>query len=419
MAKLKQLYAREILDSRATPTVEVIAILDTGQYGVSSVPSGSSIGIPDSSELRDNDPNRYFGKGVLQAVGHVNREIAAKLVGMDFSTVKEVDNILNQLDGTPSKSRFGANSLLGVSMSVTKVLAQAASLPLYRYIATLAENSSQLFIPTPVFNMINGGKHGAGNLDFQEFHIIPSRKSTFSVMLQTGAEIYHSIKNLLVRRGAIHSVGDEGGFAPNLFTNLDALEILSEAIIECKKQPQIDVELGLDVASDSFYKDGRYTIKDRSSPMDTSEFIEYLRDLNKQYHLRLLEDPLHENDWKGWTQITSELGQNTTIVGDDLLATNLTKISKAIAEKACNGAIIKPNQIGTVSEAIAAVKKARDAGWKINITHRSGETNDTFIADFAVGVGADYAKFGAPARGERGAKYNHFLSIDTEISSTR
>ena len=179
------------------------------------------------------------------------------------------------------------------------------------------------------------------------------------------------------------------------------------------------MELGLDVASDSFYKDGRYTIKDRSSPMDTSEFIEYLRDLNKQYHLRLLEDPLHENDWKGWTQITSELGQNTTIVGDDLLATNLTKISKAIAEKACNGAIIKPNQIGTVSEAIAAVKKARDAGWKINITHRSGETNDTFIADFAVGVGADYAKFGAPARGERVAKYNHFLSIDTEISSTR
>jgi enolase len=289
-------------------------------------------------------------------------------------------------------------------------------MPLYRYIATIAENKEPLFIPTPVFNMINGGKHGAGNLDFQEFHVIPARSGPFSQMLQIGVEIYQTIKRLLARRGAIHSIGDEGGYAPNLFTNMDALEILVESINECHRKPTVDVNLGLDVAANSFYADGHYTIKDRSSPMDASEFIDYLRDLNTQYHLRLLEDPLHEEDWKSWHAITQELGANTTIVGDDLLATNKEKVAKAITEKACTGIIVKPNQIGTVSESIEVVKQARAAGWKINASHRSGETNDTFIADFAVGVGADYAKFGAPCRGERVVKYNRFLSIEVELS---
>lgn len=417
--KLKQLYAREIIDSRSTPTIEVVAILETGEFGVASVPSGSSTGSYEALELRDGDPNRFLGKGVLKAVSFVNNEISKGLVGHDFQSIKELDDLLIKLDGTPTKSHLGANAILGVSMAVTKAAATAAKVPLYKYISQLTTQNSQpttnLFVPVPIFNMINGGKHGAGNLDFQEFHVIPSRLKSFASMLEVGCEIYQTIKKLLARRGAIHSVGDEGGFAPNLFTNLDALEILNEAIMECHKKPTIDVELGLDIAANSFFKDGKYIIKDRSSPMDTAEFVDYLRDLNSQYHLRLLEDPLHEDDWKGWSQLTSTLGSVTTIVGDDLIATNKDKVKKAITEKACTGAIIKPNQIGTVTETIEVVSTARSAGWKIVVSHRSGETNDTFIADFAVGVGADYAKFGAPARGERVAKYNRLLSIESEL----
>lgn len=419
MAKITSLYAREILDSRATPTVEVVAVLDDQSYGVSSVPSGASTGTNEALELRDNDPNRYFGKGVLQAISHVNQDIASVLIGKEVNTISDIDQQLIELDGTPNKTRLGANAILGTSLAITKAAAASSRIPLYRYIAQMAENNSPLFIPTPVFNMINGGKHGAGNLDFQEFHVIPARSGTFASMLQTGAEIYQAIKNLLVRRGAIHSVGDEGGFAPNLFTNLDALEILNESIIQVHRKPNVDVELGLDMAANSFYIDGHYVIKDRSSPMESAEFIDYLRDLNSQYHLRLLEDPLQEDDWKGWIRLTSEMSHNTTIVGDDLLATNKTKVEKAVVDKVCTGIIIKPNQIGTLTETIAVVKKAREAGWKINVSHRSGETNDTFIADFSVGVGADYAKFGAPARGERVAKYNHFLTIESELARTK
>lgn len=419
MPKVKSLYAREILDSRANPTVEVVFILDTGDYGVASVPSGSSTGTYESLELRDNDTGRFLGKGVLKAVDNVNSIIAKSIVGQEFADTRELDQALLKLDGTANKSKLGANAILGVSLAATKAFASASKMPLYRYIAALSENIQPLFIPIPVLNMINGGKHGAGNLDFQEFHVIPSGIKGFSVQLETSAEIYLTIKKILARRGAIHSIGDEGGFAPNLFTNLDALEILNESITDCHHQPSVDVELGLDIASNTFYKEGHYIIKDRSSPMDAAEFIDYLRDLNSQYHLRLLEDPLHEDDWKDWTSLTAELGNALTVVGDDLLVTNPEKVAKAVAEKACNGIIIKPNQIGTVSETIEVVKKARAAGWKINVSHRSGETNDTFIADFAVGVGADYAKFGAPARGERVAKYNRFLSIEVELQQSK
>lgn len=416
MAKITRIYAHEILDSRANPTIEAAVILDGGAYGVSSVPSGSSTGSYEAIELRDNDPARYLGKGVQKAVANINNDIAKALVGTEAVSVSDIDSKLIALDGTPNKGKLGANAILGISMAATKALAMSERLPLYRYIAKITGNTDQLFIPVPVFNMINGGKHGAGNLDFQEFHIIPGQAASFASMLETGSEIYQTIKKLLARRGAIHSVGDEGGFAPNLFTNLDALEILNESIIEIHKKPGVDVELGLDIASNSFYSDGRFIIKDRSSPMDTGEFIEYLRDLNSQYHLRLLEDPLNEDDWKGWTALTQELGATTTIVGDDLLVTNKQRVEKAIAEKACNAALIKPNQIGTVSETIEVVKTARSAKWKINVSHRSGETTDTFIADFAVGIGSDYAKFGAPARGERVCKYNRFLSIENELN---
>ncbi len=419
MAKITQVYAREILDSRSTPTVEVVVFLETGDYGVASVPSGASTGSAEAVELRDGDPNRFLGKGVLRAVGFVNQEIASKLVGQNFNSIKDIDDLLIKLDGTPNKSRLGANAILGVSIAATKAFASATKMTLYKYVATMAGNNQALFVPTPVFNMINGGKHGAGNLDFQEFHVIPGRVGSFATAMQIGSEIYQTIKKLLARRGAIHSVGDEGGFAPNLFTNLDALEILNESIIECKHKPGIDVELGLDIAANSFFKDNRYTIKDRSSPMDTQEFIEYLRDLNSQYHLRLLEDPLSEDDWKGWGILTSELGSVLSVVGDDILVTNKDRLLKAITEKACTAILVKPNQIGSVSETVAVVNQARLAGWKVVASHRSGETNDTFIADFAVGVGADYAKFGAPARGERVAKYNRLLSIETELAQAK
>ncbi|MBI2008151.1 phosphopyruvate hydratase [Candidatus Amesbacteria bacterium] len=417
MAKLTKLYAHEILDSRADPTLEVVAILDSGDYGIASVPSGTSTGTYEAVELRDNDPSRYLGRGVLTAVGHVNTEIASALVGKDIQSVKDIDTQLIKLDGTSEKKRLGANAILGVSAAITKALATLARLPLYKYIANISGNDQVLFIPSPIFNMINGGKHGAGNLDFQEFHIIPNKFHSFAASLETGVVIYQTIKKLLSRRGAIHSVGYEGGFAPNLFTNLDALEILQESIIETNHKPGIDVELGLDVAANSFYQNHRYTIKDRSSPMDSSEFIDYLRDLNGQYHLRILEDALSEDDWKGWISLSAELATVTTIVGDDLLASNFEKVRKAITDRACSGAIVKPNQIGTISETIEFAKIVRGANWKTVVSHRSGETNDTFIADFAVGIGADYAKFGAPARGERVAKYNRLLAIEVELKS--
>lgn len=415
MAKLAKLYAREVLDSRATPTVEAVAILDDGSVGVASVPSGASTGTYEALELRDLDMSRYLGNGVLKAVNNVNTEIAGKLIGVELTSLLQVDEIMIKLDGTSEKNRLGANAILSVSMATAKALASSSKTTLYKYLAGLMGNSDPLFIPIPLFNMINGGKHGAGNLDFQEFWAIPNHLHSFAESLEAGSVIYHNLKKILARRGAIHSVGDEGGFAPNLFTNLDALEVLTEAITASGRKPSVEIELGLDIAANSFYKDGRYIIKDRSSPMDTNEFVDYLRDLNAQYHLRLLEDPLFEDDWKGWASITTELGTEVGIVGDDLLVTNISRVAKAIQERACNAILIKPNQIGTVTETIEVVKKSRAAGWKVIVSHRSGETNDTFIADFAVGIGADYVKFGAPARGERVAKYNRLLSIETEI----
>ncbi len=415
MAKISKLYAREILDSRATPTVEAVVMLDDGAVGVSSVPSGASIGTYEAHELRDGDQNWYLGQGVQKAVANINQTITSNLVGQTLDSVADLDHRLISLDGTANKTNLGANAILAVSIAFTKAMAASSRQSLYKYISLIAKNNQTFFMPTPLFNMINGGKHGAGNLDFQEFWVIPNHLSTFTKALETGAVIYQNLKKLLARRGAVHSVGDEGGFAPNLFTNLDALEILNESIIQSNRKPNIDVELGLDLAPNSFYKDGRYVIKDRSSPMETGEFIDYLRDLNAQYHLRLMEDPLSEDDWKGWAQVTAELGGSTTIVGDDLLVTNPEKVRQAISEKSCNAILVKPNQIGTVSETIEVIDLSRGAGWKIIVSHRSGETNDTFIADFAIGVGADYVKFGAPARGERVAKYNRLMAIETEL----
>lgn len=416
--KIKKVHSREILDSRGIPTVETEIYLEDGGYGISSVPSGSPAGQDEAVELRDNDLTRFGGKGVLKAVTNVNNIIAPKVIGFDASYQSKLDQLLIELDGTKYKEKLGGNAILSVSQAALKASANSYKMPVYQYLMAkyqLADKTDRM--PIPTFNIINGGKHGAGNLDFQEFHIIPSSQKTYKESLQCGEEIYQALKKVLIYRRAIHSVGDEGGFAPNLFTNMDALEVIMEAIKETSYEFGRDVFLGLDIAASFFYKNGQYTIKDRAQPFNTQEFIEYYKDLNEAYHAFSLEDPLEKDDWKGWVQLTGEIGQNTVIIGDDLLCTNKERVNNAVKKKACTAILVKPNQVGTITETIEVIKIAKDAGWNVVVSHRSGETNDDFIADFAVGVGSNYTKFGAPARGERIAKYNRLTKIEEELQS--
>ncbi|RLC32662.1 phosphopyruvate hydratase [Candidatus Woesebacteria bacterium] len=418
MAKITKIWAREILDSRAVPTVEAACQIDTGHVAVASVPSGASTGTHEAQELRDNDPERYGGKGVLTAVSNVNKILGPAIVGMDPAQQEEIDAKLISLDGTENKTKYGGNAILAISMVVSKMGAMASKQPLYAWINILSQKIGMkpvLKVPTSIFNMINGGLHGAGNLDFQEFHVIPATNKSFADGLRAGSEIYTSLGENLARRGAIHSVGDEGGYAPNLFTNADALEIVVESIKATNYDLGRDVSLGLDVAASVFYKNGEYSIRDKTSPMDEATIIEYYKNLNSRYHLTILEDPLHEDAWDSWKKLSAIMSPHLSLVGDDLLATNPKRVEKAIREKACNAILVKPNQIGTVTETLKVIKQAKDAKWKVIVSHRSGETNDWFIADFAVGVGAEYVKFGAPARGERIAKYNRLTNVETEI----
>lgn len=427
MAKIHTIVAREILDSRGNPTVETTVILDNGWRGKASVPSGASTGHNEAVEIRDQDLQRYYGLGVLKAVANVNKVIGLKLQGADPLHQEEIDKLMIDLDGTQDKSKLGGNALLSVSLAVCKAAAASLRLPLYQYVQKMTSSDQlntdapkeALRIPTPIFNLINGGKHGAGNLEFQEFHLIPAPEQPYHEGLEMSEEIYQMVKKVLIRHGAIHSVGDEGGFAPNLFTNMDALEVVVQAIKESGHEFKKEVFLGLDVAASHFYKNGRYSIRDRTQAMEVGEFVEYYRELCRQYPLYILEDPLYEDDWSGWQKLTHELSGQTIIVGDDLLCTNPERVKKAIAEKSCNAVLVKPNQIGTISETFQVIKMAREAGLKIVVSHRSGETNDTFIADFAVGVKADFVKFGAPARGERVAKYNRLLEIEEELAQAK
>ena len=414
MAKIKTIQAREILDSRGNPTVETTVILDDDSQAVNSVPSGASRGKYEALELRDGDSKRYQGMGVLTAVNNVNTIIAPKLKGKEATEQIKIDKLLIELDGTPNKSKLGANAILSVSQGIIEAAAVSKKIPTYQYISSLYGFKKTQKLPGPTFNLINGGKHGAGNLEFQEFHIIPSTSKTYSEALRTAEEIYQTLEEVLVSHGAVHSVGDEGGYAPNLFTNADALELLVSAIKKADYVLNRDVFLGLDVAAGSFYKDNKYQIKDRTMPMQVDDLIVFYEELNQQYPLFSLEDGFYEDDWEGWVKITQSLTK-TIIVGDDLLATNKERVREAIKKKACNGILVKPNQIGTISETIYVITEAREAGWKIIVSHRSGETNEDFIADFAVGVNADFTKFGAPARGERVAKYNRLLAIESEI----
>lgn len=427
MPRISRVWAREILDSRGVPTVETAVRLDSGIVAVASVPSGASTGKYEAHELRDGDQKRFFGRGVLKAVENVNQKLGPAIIGRDPALQFEIDKLFISLDGTRDKSNLGANAILSVSMAVCKAAAASQNLALYGWIYSLAQAAGivpthpgvSLRVPTPIFNMINGGAHGAGNLDFQEFHVIPATSRPYSPALQGASEIYWRLEDALIRRGAIHSVGDEGGFAPNLFTNADALEINVEAINAAAYQVGQDFFLGLDVAANTFYHDGNYSIRDRSNPMNSSAFIAFFEALNKEYRLVLLEDPLHEDDWNGWVELTQRLGNKLLVVGDDLLATNPERVRRAIELKACNAILVKPNQIGTVTETLEVIRIARAAKWRIIVSHRSGETNDWFIADFAVGVKADFVKFGAPARGERVAKYNRLLSIEAELAAVR
>lgn len=413
MNKIKSIFAREILDSLGNPTIETVVYYEGG-WASASVPSGISTGKYEMFELRDNDPKRFKGMGVRVAVNNVNNLIAGAIVGMDVTNQLSIDKKLVELDGTPNKAKLGANSILSVSMAVSKAGSYTRQIPLYLYynelIASLGHKTN-INIPTPILNIINGGKHGTGNLDFQEFHIIPASNKTYPEGLRMGVEIYHTVRDVLKYRNAIHAVGEEGGFAPNLFTNLDAFEILGEAIKQAGYALQRDVFLGLDIAPSYFYKDGSYQIKDVQEKYSAAQFIEYIRKLHKEYHLYCLEDPLQEDSWADWSAIMRVLGNEVLVIGDDLIAGNIERLKKAIQTKAVNAVLIKPNQIGTISETMLVIKLAKENNLKVIISHRSGETTDDLISDFAVGIGADFVKFGAPARGERVSKYNRLLSI--------
>lgn len=416
---IKSVQAREILDSRGMPTVEAAVFLNDGTSAVSSVPSGTSVGPYEAVDLRDNEPARYFGKGVLRAVDNINKIIASRIVGMPARPQLDIDKTLIALDGSKNKMKLGANATLAVSQAVCKAGAATKGVPLYLHLTDLfGFDKNNLKIPTPIINVINGGKHGTDNLDFQEFQIIPSSRQSFAQSLRMAAEIYESIKKVLIQYKAIYSIGLEGGFAPNLFSNLDAFETMGVAIKQTPYQLKTDVYFGLDAAVSSLYKNGRYLIRDNSEPMSAKDLINYYLDLNEQYHLLILEDPLIEEDWNSWSQITQKL-PHTIIAGDDLLATNKQRLNQAITMNACNSIVIKPNQIGTVAETIEVAKIARQAGFKLIVSHRSGDTNDSFVADFAVGIGSEYVKFGAPARGERVEKYNRLLAIESQLISQK
>ncbi len=412
------IYAREIINSRATPTLEATVILQSGYRGTASVSTGMAIGKFDCQELRDDDQNRFDGFGVKNAVNLINATISNALRGKPADDQSLIDKTMIELDGTPNKSKLGANTLLTVSHAVAVAAANARLTPLYTYLNAMYTQYHQTEvkrIPTPIFNIVNGGKHGAGNLNFQEFQIIPASNKTFPESYQMGVEIYRATQKILAFRNAGQSVGDEGGFTPNLFTNTDAIEIVLEAIKSSTYQFGIDTFLGLDLAATLFKTDQGYLIKDRAAAYTTKDFIQYLKDIHAKYRILYLEDPLEENDWFGWTAITKEMDKDTLIAADDLIATNKTRLERAIREKACSAILIKPNRIGTLSEVFDVIALAKKNDMKCIISHRSGETNDTFLADLGVAVQADYVKFGAPARGERVAKYNRLLEISTQL----
>ncbi len=411
MCRIEKVRAREILDSRGNPTVEVEVFLEDGSWGRAAVPSGASTGAYEALELRDGDKSRYGGKGVLKAVENVEKVIAPRIQGMCALDQRGIDRLLLELDGTPSKSRLGANAILGVSLAVAWAAASHLGLPLYRYLGGL----NACIIPVPFMNILNGGKHASDSTDLQEFMIVPAGAPCFAEALRWGAEIYHSLRKVLASKGYSTNVGDEGGFAPSLKANEEAVELLLEAIHKAGYRSGQDVFLAIDSAATEFYQDGRYILKKEGRSLSSEEMVEFYAGWVEKYPIISIEDGLAEDDWEGWRLLASRLGGKVQLVGDDLFVTNVERLKKGIELGAANALIIKPNQIGTLTEALEAVAVAREAGWGAIISHRSGETEDVTIAHIAVATGVGQIKTGAPCRSERVAKYNELLRIEEEL----
>jgi enolase len=421
IASIESLKAREILDSRGNPTIEVEVVLVDGTTGVASVPSGASTGKYEAVELRDGDKSTYGGLGVLKAVEHVNSEIASTIAGMSALEQAAIDQRLIELDGTANKARLGANALLATSLAVAKAGASFRGIPLYRYLGRARAN----LLPVPMLNILNGGRHALGSTDFQEFMIMPVGAANFHKALQISSEVYHSLRKVLEDKGLSTNVGDEGGFAPQLPSNKDALELILAAIEMAGYKAGQDLFIALDPAASTFYQGGKhnsvhgkYVLSQEGVTLGSMEMINYYVKLTSDYPVISIEDGLAEDDWASWSLLTAQLGKQIQIVGDDLYATNMERLEKGISQKASNSILIKPNQIGTLSETLAVIKRAQQAGWTTIISHRSGETEDTTIADLAVASNAGFIKAGAPCRSERLAKYNRLLRIEEELRET-
>lgn len=406
--KITNVIGREVLDSRGNPTVEVDVILENGIKGRAIVPSGASTGVREALELRDNDNNRYNGKGVLKAVNNVNNELKNLVVGMDVLDQKAIDYKMIEADGTENKSKFGANAILGVSMAVLKAAALSVNKPLYKYVGDGKE------LPRPMMNILNGGAHADNNLDFQEFMIVPNR-DTIKERVRVGAEVFHALKKVLNEKGYFTGVGDEGGFAPNLSSNKEGFDLIIEAINKAGYTPGKDVSIAIDVAASEFYKDGKYHIDNKD--LTTDELINFYEELINTYPIISIEDPVDENDWEGFSKITAKLGDNIQLVGDDLFVTNKKCLQMGIDKKAGNAILLKLNQIGTVTETIETINLAKKNGYKTVISHRSGETEDTTIADLAVGLSLGQIKTGSMSRTDRICKYNQLMRIEEEINN--
>jgi len=410
-AAIRAVHAREILDSRGNPTIEVDVALESGAAGTAKVPSGASTGVHEAVELRDGDKSRYGSKGVLKAVANVNGTIAGKIVGMAGDDQRALDQALIELDGTPNKSSLGANATLGVSLAVAHAAASHSSLPLYRYLG----GEEARLLPVPLFNILNGGRHAEGSTDFQEFMVAPVGAPTFAQALRMGSEVYHSLFRLLHDRGLPTTVGDEGGFAPPLPKNEAAMELIVLAIETAGHRPGEDVAIALDPATSELEKDGHYVLAREGRKFAPEGLVELWEEWCRKYPIVSIEDGMAQEDWAGWRLLTERIGDKVQLVGDDIFVTNVERIRRGIQEKAANSVLIKLNQIGTLTETLDAVDEASMAGWTCVISHRSGETEDTTIADLAVATGAGQIKTGAPARGERTAKYNRVLRIEEEL----
>jgi len=413
MKTIKSIRARQILDSRGNPTIEVEAELTDGTVGCTAVPSGASTGTHEAMELRDDDPSHFHGMGVLKAIANIREKIAPALMGVSALDQAKVDQIMVELDGTKNKANLGANAILGVSLAVTHAAASSQGMQLYRYIG--AEKAHLL--PVPMMNIINGGKHAADSVDFQEFMVVPVEATSFAHALQIGSEVYHSLKKVLKSRGESTSVGDEGGFAPALPSNKEAVEVIMAAIEAAGYRPGEQCFIAIDPAASEFYDSGRYNLTKEGLSLSREEMVDYYCQLVSTYPIISIEDGMAEDDWEGWKLLKEKTGNKLQIVGDDLYATNRERLGRGIAEQASNSILIKLNQIGTLSETLAVIMMAKEANWTTVISHRSGETEDTTISDLAVAVNAGQIKAGAPCRSERVAKYNRLLRIEEELGT--